>query len=236
MSLRASLDRLGFGGHRITRGARLLLIGELALSLVVLFSGGLASPLHEWVVATPLRVWQHARIWTLATTTFANDSVVGLIFHALILWTFVPALERAWGTRRFLAFAAATSLAANVVGTLVGILLGTEVAVGGLDAFIVGSVFAYGVVFARQPVQLFGALPMTGRQLAIGMTAVILLFLLIGRQWAIGAGYVAALAVAWALAAGGGPRRWWLRWRERRIRSRLSVIRGGADGGKRWMN
>ena len=44
--------------------------------------------------------------------------MIVLIFQALLLWLFVPQLERWWGTKRFLTFAALTSLAGSVAGTL----------------------------------------------------------------------------------------------------------------------
>ncbi|HTM19503.1 MAG TPA: hypothetical protein VL172_03315, partial [Kofleriaceae bacterium] len=141
-----------------------------------------------------------------------------------------------WGTRRFLLFALYTSLAATIVGTGVGALLGGLWVISGLDPFIYGAIVAFGVLYAREPVQFFGVLPMSGRQLMWGIIAFTALFVLLGQQWALAAAYAASMGLSYVMTSGKWtPKLAWLRWKQRRARSRLKVVRGG-DEPKRWIN
>jgi membrane associated rhomboid family serine protease len=230
-----------FGQMRITRGALYLLIAEVAVSLLFLASEGeLRAELTRWLVATDQSVWGEGKVWTLVTSSIVQPDFIALIFHALILWMFVPVLERWWGLRKFLWFALYISVAANTVGTLVGLAMtGTQV-VAGLDPFIYATFIAYGVLYADQQVQFFGVLPMTGRQLMIGISAFVLLLIAFTQDWARGGAYVTAMLLAAGLTTGKlNPRLSYLKWKQRRIRRKLKVMTGGRDAGdddKKWMN
>lgn len=219
---------------RITRGAMYLLFIEVGLSLVYLLSGEAAQgAMASWLVASADQVWRELKIWTLLTTSLFEVEFISLLFHGLLLWMFLPTLERWWGTKKFLLFALWTSLAGNLTGTLAGLALGS-VPLAGLDPFIFASIIAFGILYADHPVQFFGVLPMTGRQMMIGIVAFVGLFILIGAQWVLGASYVAAMITAWLLVSGKAhPRLWYLRWKQRRMRRRISVVRGQRD---QWLN
>ncbi|RMH39011.1 MAG: rhomboid family intramembrane serine protease [Deltaproteobacteria bacterium] len=226
-----------FRDARITPGAMWLLVAEVGLSLVFALLGPAG---RLWfsrnLIATDATVWSEFKLWTLVTSPFVEVRFIGLLFHGLMLWTFLPALEKWWGTRRFVGFALGTSAVAAAVGTLAGTWLPGEQFVAGLDATIFAGVVAYGVVFARSRVYFFAVLPMTGRQLAYGMVGLAALMVVVGGQWATGAGWAAAMLLALGLTSNAlNPRIAWLRWRERRLRRRLKVLRGGADD-HRWMN
>jgi hypothetical protein len=80
---------------------------------------------------------------------------------------------------------------------------------------------------------------MTGRQLMIGMTAVAALFVLMGSQWVQGAAYAAAMGLAWLLTSGKWtPRLGYLRWKQRRLRRHLRVVKGRDERDKpdKWLN
>ncbi len=189
----------------------------------------------------------HGHVWKLASTVLFHSSGISFFFDMLMLWLFVPVLEHFWGSRRFLIFAGLTSLVGNVVAVLVGLLLGgphRDIAIVGITPFIYASITAYGVVYANQPVQFFGVIPIKGKVVAIGTAAVVALFVLIEQQWVVGAGYFAAMGTALAITGGViTPNLWWLRWRRWRIQRRYKVIDGGAAsrGGrgrdkKQWLN
>ncbi len=58
-----------------------------------------------------------------------------------------------------------------------GMLVGQErMPIDGLDPFITASMVAFGVVYAKQPVQFFGVLPLTGRQLMYGFIGFLVLY------------------------------------------------------------
>jgi membrane associated rhomboid family serine protease len=224
-------QRFSFRQVRITRGAMYLLFAELGLSLVYLLSNPSAqATLASWVAATPTQVWHDFKLWTLVTSALLQDKFISLVFHVFILWMFVPVLERWWGTRKFLLFALWTSLAGTTVGTLVGLALGPSAqvatAITGLDPFIYGSIVAFGVLYGSHPVQFFGVLPLTGRQLMIGIIGFVTLFVIIGAEWALGAAYAASMGLAWLLTSGKwDPRLWYLRWKHKRARRHLKVVR-----------
>jgi membrane associated rhomboid family serine protease len=223
---------------RITRGAMWLLFVELGVSLVfLLLDDETRYEMAKWMVATSSGVWSEGKVWTLVTSPLLQPELIALLFHGLILWMFVPTLERWWGTKRFLLFALYTSLAGTIAGTLAGALIGGNWALSGLDPFIFASIVAFGVLYARQPVQFFGVLPMTGRQLMWGIIAFSALFVILGQQWALAAAYAASMGLAYLMTSGKWtPKLAWLKWKQRRARRRLKVVRGGDDEPKRWIN
>lgn len=234
------------GGQGISKGAMYLLFATVGVSLVFLISGeGAQADLASWLIATDESVWGGFRFWQLVTSPLLEPNLISLLFEGLMLWMFLPALERWWDTKRFLFFAAYTSIPAVLVGTLVGHLIGGQdlVKVGGvaiagtpisgLDPFIFAGIAAYGVLFSKRKVQFFGVLPMTGKQLAIGISLFTLAFILIGQAWAEGAAMATAMIIAVLVTTGKlAPRLWWLKWRQKRIRSRLKVV----DGDKKYIN
>jgi membrane associated rhomboid family serine protease len=222
--------RSRFSGLRITRGALIVLGLEIGLSLVWLVSDRHTRQLlDQWLVATPENVFVHGRVWTLASGVFLERDALPLVLHALVLWMFVPTLERFWGTARFYRFVAITSLVATAVGCGFGYLIGDlGTAVSGLDPFIYAAIVAFGIVYARQPVQFFGVLPLTGRQLMYGILAFLALSIVLSQRWPDGAAYAAAILAAVLLTS----KRWspalvWKRWRIARARARLTVMSGG---------
>jgi membrane associated rhomboid family serine protease len=227
-------QRSRFAGLRITRGALIVAGLELGLSLVWLLSDrATRALLADWLAATPSNVFEHGRVWTLATGVFLEMNFIALVLHMSVLWMFVPTLERFWGTARFYRFVAITSLAGTAVGCTVGFLLGLShaeagAAITGLDPFIYATIVAFGIVYARQPVQFFGVLPLTGRQLMYGILAFLAFSVIVQQHWAFGAAYAAAmLAAAIITSKRWSPSGAWKRWRIARARSRLKMMAGG---------
>jgi membrane associated rhomboid family serine protease len=226
-----------FAGARITRGALYLLIAEVGVSLVFLMSEDPAkSWMEQWLTANADQVWHDFKVWTLITTAILQHQLLPLLFHGLILWMFVPTLERWWGTKKLLLFALWTTLAGTIAGTLLGLAISDPTPIEGLDSFIFGSIIAFGVLYADRPVQFFGVLPLTGKQLMYGIIGFVALFLIIGAQWVVGAAYAASMALAWLLSSGRwNPRLWRLRWKQRRVRRHLNLVRDDDDP-KTWLN
>jgi membrane associated rhomboid family serine protease len=230
---------------RITRGALILIFLQVGVSLVwLMLDQSTKTSLAEWLVATPDQVWRRGKVWTLVTGPLLEPRFVTLCLTVFMLWMFLPQLERFWGTRRFLRFAAMTSIAGAIAGTLVGLATGREVAITGFDPIIYSGIVAYGVIYARQPVQFFGVLPMTGRQLMYGILAFLVLFVVLQQAWEEGAAYAAAILLTAALLnKTWSPELWWQRWRRRRARRHLDVLQGGQnkprrdrDEPPRWVN
>ena len=218
-------------GSRLTPAVTWILALSVGAFLLRVFSTeAIRKQIAEWLILTPQSLFQ-GKVWTLATTALFNFDALAFFFNVLMLWMFVPVLEREWGTRRFIIFALATTLVANLVAALVGWLVSPLAPIAGLSPLIFASIAAFGTAFARQPVQFFGVLPMKGRTFALGITAFLLLSVLLNREWANGAGYVAAMTVAWAFAGGRlTPGTWLLRFRRNRLKKKLSVLDGGPVG------
>jgi membrane associated rhomboid family serine protease len=222
--------RSRFSGLRITRGALIVLGLEVGLSLVWLVSDpATRSLLASYLMATPANVFVHGRVWTLATGVFLEPNPVALALHGIMMWMFVPTLERFWGTARFYRFVAITSLVGTTAGCAAGLAFGIPgVMIGGLDPFTYAAIVAFGIVYARQPVQFFGVLPLTGRQLMYGILGFLALLIVLSQRWADGVAYTAAMLAAAILTS----KRWspalaWKRWRIARARARLTVMSGG---------
>jgi membrane associated rhomboid family serine protease len=219
---------------RITRGALFVLGLSLAISLIWLMGNReVRIGIDEWVAASPSQVFEHYRVWTLVTSPLLEVNFLGLLLTGLMMWMLVPTLERFWGTARFLRFVIVTSIAGTAVGCSVGYALGTDVAITGLGPMIIGAIVAFGVIYARQPVQFFGVLPLSGREFMYGMLAVFLLAALLQKHWETGAAQgAAAVAAAIMTSKRWSPGLVWKRWRIARARARLSVLEGGAKPAK----
>lgn len=236
----------GFGQGKITRGCLYLLIGLLGLSFFFLLSKGeMRAEIARFAAASGESLWVDFKVWQIFTSPFLEVEFVGLLFQGFMLWMFLPSLERWWGTRRFLKFAAYTSITGVVVGTLAALLIPSvpdAYPITGLDPLIYASIVAYGTLFANQPVRFFGIIPITGRQLTIGITGFMLLFVVIGQAWAEGAAFVSAMVAAFLLTNGNWtPRIWLLKRKQKRLRRHLRVVREGDEPKKsgkptRWLN
>ena len=220
---------------RITRGALFVLGTVLGISLIWLMGNEeLKARMAEWLVASPSQLVEHYRVWTLVTSPLLEVNFLSLLLTALMMWMLVPTLERFWGTPRFLRFVAITSVAGTLGGCLVGWALGRDVAITGLSPMIIGAVVAFGVIYARQPVQFFGVLPLSGREFMFGMLAVFALATILQGHWETGAAQAAAaLAAAIMTSKRWSPGLAWKRWRIARARARLSVIEGGTRPAKK---
>lgn len=212
---------------------------EIAAFLFLTFaSEPTQARILAWLALTPESLVR-GHVWKLVTTSLLAEGGVAFFFDLLMLWLFIPTLEQWYGPKRFLAFALATTVTGNLASALVGLALAPSFPVLGLSPFIYASIAAYGVLFGSQPVQFFGVIPMKARTLAIGVAVVVALFVLLDRQWVDGAGFFAAMGLAWVLTSGVvTPNLWWLRLRRWRLRRRYQVLDGGQSGlkKKRWMN
>lgn len=202
----------------------------LAVSLVyALCNEPTRETILGYIVATPSQVFERGYVWTLVTSPLLEAGFLQLLINLFVLWAFVPTLERFWGTARFYRFVAITSVAGVLAGILAGLATGADVPINGLSPMILASIVAFGVIYARQPVQFFGVLPLTGRQLMYGFLAVQAAVTLFGRQWEIGASFAGAcIAAAVITSKRWSPALAWKKWRIARMRRRLSVIEGGA--------
>lgn len=226
--------RFQFSNLGITRGALIVLGLELGASLIWLLSNLEArATLGQWTLAYPSNVFEEARVWTLVTSPLIETSFISLLFLGLVMWMFIPTLERFWGTARFYRFVIATSVAGTLCGTLAGWALGINREIAGLSPFLYASFVAFGIVYARQPVQFFGVLPLTGRQLMYGILGFVTLFVVLQQDWTRGAAFAGAMLTAALMVSKFSPGLAWKKWRIQRARAKLTVMQGGASPKKR---
>lgn len=215
---------------RITPGALVIMAIHVVVSLVWLMCD---APTHAriatYVIASPSQVFESGRVWTLVTSPLFEDQFIQLLINVFILWAFIPTLERFWGTARFYRFVAITSIAGVLGGILTGLLTGRDAPIYGLSPMTLGAIVAFGVIYARQPVQFFGVLPLTGRQLMYGFLVLDALITVSQQQWELGGAFAGAcIAAAIITSKRWSPALAWKKWRIARMRRRLSVIEGGA--------
>ena len=218
--------RFASENFRITRGALILLVLQVGMSLVWLFSSADAkATLATWVAPSPSSVFHEGKVWTLATGPLLEPRFISLIFQIMLLVTLVPTIERFWGTARLLRFAAMTLLAGGLVGCLAGLLTGNDVPMLGYAPFTYATIVAFGLIYARQPVQFFGVLPMTGRQLMYGILGFLVLLIVLNQEWESGAGFAAAIGLTFLImSARYSPELLWQRWRRQRARRGLALV------------
>ena len=217
---------------------------QVGISLVWLLSNqDTQARMFEWLAASPSQVFEHGKVWTLVTSPLLEIDFLALLLSAMMLWMFVPTLERFWGMARFFRFVAITSIIGTFVGCLAGFALGTNWHITGLSPFTYASVVAFGIIYARQPVQFFGVLPLTGRQLMYGFIGFLVLFIGLQGLWAKGAAFAAAMVTAAIMTSKQwSPSLAWKRRKVARARAKLSVIEGGAPkpspkrDEQRWLN
>lgn len=242
----AGEQQRGFGQGKITKGCLYLLAGLVGLSFFFLLSKGeMRAEIARFTAASGESVWIEFKFWQIFTSPFLEVEFIGVLFQGFMLWMFLPSLERWWGTKRFLKFAAVTSVTGVVVGTLAAVLIPSvpdAYPITGLDPLIYASIVAYGTLFANQPIRFFGVIPMTGRQLTIGISCFMLVMVVVGQAWAEGAAFVSAMLAAWLLTNGNWtPKIWLLKRKQKRLRAHLKVVRDGdkpkkSPKGGKWLN
>jgi membrane associated rhomboid family serine protease len=236
--------RRRFEQLRITPGAFFIIAIEIGFSLVWLLSSKeTRAIIAEYCVATPSAIFERGYVWTLITSGFLEIEFISLLLHGVMMWMFVPTLERYWGTARFYRFFAITMLVGMLAGTSMGLVTGRDFAIAGIDPFIYASVVAFGIIYGRQPVSFFGVLPLTGRQFMWGFIAFLTLFVGLQRFWELGAALAASMTSAAIITSKRfSPGLALKRWRLARARAKLSVIDGGTSKkpkGKdeqKWLN
>ncbi|HUM13742.1 MAG TPA: rhomboid family intramembrane serine protease [Myxococcaceae bacterium] len=163
-------------------------------------------------------------VWQPLTYGFVENSPMGVIFGALILWQLGGALEQTWGSRRMAFFAVGTTVLAGLFTVLLALGVSALRAIPFPGGFVMGSALwvAYGLSFGRRQTNFWG-LPVSGNVFAlIGVGFVFLSGAFSSFLYVIPS--AVALLLTWAYLRLGGPSDWFLRlqsWRlQRQLRSR----------------
>ncbi len=106
-----------------------------------------------WLVLAPGTVLA-GQVWRLLTYAFVNASIGAVLIDLLLLWQLGSELEPRWGSRRFGAFLAASTLLAGALGIFVG-------GGAGLAPTVLALIFAWMLEAPSQSLLFFGVFPMT---------------------------------------------------------------------------
>ncbi len=212
--------------------AAYLAVTLVAVSVVT----ALFRPMAALIALVPSAVIDQFFVWQIVTYGFVEDSPMGVIFGAIILFSIGGALEDMWGRRRFLRFLfGVTALAAVATVLLWMVLPGLVLSHYAGGAVMTGALWvAFGLQLGSSPSNFWG-MPVTGNMLA-----------LIGAGFVLLSGAFAGLAVivpqlfglifTYLYVTKAGPGGLWLRfqsWRlEKDLKKRASHLRS-VDGGKR---
>ncbi len=228
MTVRNSPTQSPFGNLKLTQAAKIILAVVVVASLGFLLCGqDTRFKILEWTMPTGSAVWRSGRLWTLVTGPLLELDIIWLVLLAFILLS-MPQLESFWGTKRMLRFIAFTAVAGSVGGTLVGLLIGSDRGVLGVAPVVFALQIAFGLVYINQPMRLFGAIQITGRQMVYGTLAVVVLFVVLQSLWVQGGAFAGAIGMAfWLTSRRHNPRVLWTRWQIRRSRSHLSLVPRG---------
>jgi len=115
----------------------------------------------------PELVTREGQVWRLASYLVLHGDTFHLLFNMLALWMFGGDVERAMGSRRFLAFYFITGVAAGVLNYAFSALLYTSAmrytVTIGASGSIYGILVAFGTLFPNRTVLAFFIFPMRAR-------------------------------------------------------------------------
>jgi len=190
--------------------------------------GSLRGPMTEHLALGPNVV--SGELWQPLTSLFVHLEWWSFIFDLIGLWFVGATIERAFGRRRFLLLFFGSGLAANGAVAFLSAGLHRPALYAGCGDAVLALFVALGVLYGRTQVRVIGTLVLQARVLSgilVGMAVLSAL-----------AGSLVAVAVAFFLSGGKGPRLTdvFSRWRRYRRRS-FQVIDGGRKkSGKTYVN
>jgi membrane associated rhomboid family serine protease len=135
----------------ITPGIKYLVIACAAVFLVqelsLMFFG--AEGWNFWMVwfgLVPAEVTHGFFIWQLFTYLFLHGGLLHILINMFFLWMFGVDIERAWGTRRFLAYYTICGVGAGVINVIVKTIMDPH-PFGPLSPAMIPTIGASGAIF-----------------------------------------------------------------------------------------
>lgn len=208
-----------------------------------------------FLIAIPLRPLMAAHLalgprffageyWQLLTSLFLHldpyrvlySDPNRFLFSVIGIWWAGSDVEKAQGTRRMLALFFVAGILANLAFAVVSrTLLGNVIPFGGATLAVLGLFVAFGRIYGRMQVNLFGVFAVQARYIAVAFVAWDAVFALAAVNWPELAGIAVATVVGYLLAAPGGLGGLWDALKVRRLRRRYRVIEGGRPP-KKYVN
>jgi membrane associated rhomboid family serine protease len=170
--MRSAVD---FGFPPFTRTVKTIVITCVAIWLVMFILarsglGAITATIDAYFALTPALV-VHGYVWQLVTYSFLHAGIGHVFFNMLSLWMFGSRLEQDWGRQRFLEFfffcvigGALCTIGASYAGILG---MNPRVPTVGASAGIFGLLVAFGILYSKMRVYIYGIFPIEARWLAI---------------------------------------------------------------------
>ncbi len=163
--------------NRFPSGLKWLLIVNCAIFLAwFLLRTTSAAPIFDDFRLLPYQVVQRLALWQPVTYMFLHASMWQLVWNMLALWMFGAAMERLWGTPKFIRFYLICGVCAALTVIVAAYIFGgTDVATEGSSGAVLGLLAGYAVMFPDQTM-LFGFLiPMKSKYFVMIIAVVVLL-------------------------------------------------------------
>lgn len=140
----------------------LILINSGIFVLELLFRLNWAS----YLGLIPVDFWR-GRLWQAVTYMFLHGGIFHLFFNMLVLWMFGTTLESIWGPRRFITFYFICGIGAGLLSAVA--TPASQAATVGASGAIYGLLMAFGILFPRQLIYIWGIFPVQARYFVIGL-------------------------------------------------------------------
>jgi membrane associated rhomboid family serine protease len=113
----------------------------------------------------PSDVTQRFFLWQLVTYIFLHGSFMHILFNMFFLWMFGGELERRWGRNEFFRYFFVCGIGAGICSVIVS--PGSGIPTIGASGAIYGILLAYGLLFPRRMIYVWGILPIQARYLVM---------------------------------------------------------------------
>lgn len=198
--------------------------GRLALAVAIAsVAAGGSRTLGEYLVLRPVELLFGVKLWLPLTSLFvAQPAPLAIVFSVLMCVALGNTLEAQWGARRFWTFVFAVGLGAEVLTSLLALVVPSLLGVPVFGASVLVSALwvAQGLLAGPRQMSFF-SIPATGYALAAIGVAFPLLSAVFG-DWRHEVAVFIGLGLTAAWLQGWGPERLWHRFRSWQVTRQLS--------------
>ena len=155
-----------------------LIVANLAVYFLQSIAPQVIVPFALWPLATAeLNMGAAFMPWQLVTYAFLHGGLLHLAFNMFALYMFGGAIERVFGTRRYLVFYFTCVVSAAITQLVVALAAGAIYPTIGASGGVFGLLLAYGMYFPHNRIMLlFPPIPLPARVFVV-VYAVLELFL-----------------------------------------------------------